>query len=272
MKILLIGTGYVGTALLSSWTAPIDSFTATTTTQARLQEISEKTEGVRPMLLKLEENSDISTLLHTYDVLIITVAPSRNSSYRQTYFESSESIKKSLAKRNKPLYVLYTSSTSVYGNQEGQLVDEKSMRKPSTANSHLLCEVEDKYLSLPNQYITLCILRLGGIYGPGRTLEDRALRMSGRELPGTGEEPTNHSPLDDITRAIEYCVNRQLSGTYNLVIDEHPTRRTLYEQICKHLKVAPPKWNPSQGRSRSTNALVSNEKIKRAGFAFKHHL
>jgi nucleoside-diphosphate-sugar epimerase len=224
------------------------------------------------MLLKLKKNIDVSHLLDAYDALIITIAPRENASYKETYLESSETIKESLAKRKKSLYLLYTSSTSVYGNQEGLQVNEENMRKPSSENSHLLCEVEDNYLSLSNTFITACVLRLGGIYGPERTLEDRALKMSGRGPSGTGQEPTNHSHLEDITRAIEFCVTHNLSGIYNLVADDHPTRKDLYNQLCNNLQVPLPIWKNFQGDSLSTNALVSSEKIKKTGFEFKHRL
>jgi len=178
-------------------------------------------------------------------------------------------VKKSLEKRKKPLYLIYTSSTSVYGNQEGRTVNEDDARSPGSKSGKTLCEVENNYLSMSNKYITTCILRLGGIYGTDRTLESRALKMSGKELLGTGEEPTNHSHLEDITSAIEYCISHKLSGTYNLVSDEHPSRKALYDKLCKSLKVSPPIWKTSQNKTRTTNALVSNEKIKKAGFKFK---
>jgi nucleoside-diphosphate-sugar epimerase len=272
MNIFLIGAGYVGMALLSSWGNSADTFTATTTTPSKLNEISSQRKSTEPLLLKITKDSNISEMLNDYDVLIINIAPTDNASYKETYLETSEGIKKSLEKRKKPLYLLYTSSTSVYGNQKGRQVNEDDTRNPKSESSHLLCAVEDNYLSISNKYISTCILRLGGIYGPSRTLENRALKLSGRELPGTGLEPTNNSHLEDITAAIEYCVTNKLSGVYNLVSDEHPTRKELYDKLCEALKIAAPIWKASQENSRSTNALVSSEKIKKSGFEFKHRL
>ncbi|MFT4554459.1 MAG: nucleoside-diphosphate-sugar epimerase [Chlamydiales bacterium] len=272
MNIFLLGAGYVGMTLLSSWQNPRDLFTATTTSESKLREISTQRNSTKPLLLKIDQNSNIADQLDDFDVLIITIAPTSGTSYQETYLESSQAVKKSLEKRKKPLYLIYTSSTSVYGNQKGRTVSEDDTRNPASESSKILCEVENNYLSMPNKYITTCVLRLGGIYGPDRTLESRALKMSGKELPGTGEEPTNHSYLEDITSAIEYCISHKLSGTYNLVSDDHPSRKDLYDQLCKSLKVAPPLWKTSQNKTRTTNALVSNEKIKKAGFEFKQQL
>jgi nucleoside-diphosphate-sugar epimerase len=269
MNIFLIGAGYVGMTLLSSWQNPNDAFTATTTTESKLEEIHSQRNNVTSLLLKIDQNTSLADKLDAYDTLIITIAPTNGESYKKTYLETSKIIKSALEKRKKPLYLIYTSSTSVYGDQEGKTVSEDDQRNPSSESAKLLCEVEDNYLSISNKYITTCVLRLGGIYGPGRTLKNRALKISGKDLPGTGEEPTNHSHLEDITSAIEYCVSHKLSGSYNLVGDDHPSRKDLYDQLCTKLKLAPAIWKISQNKIRSTNALVSNKKIKKAGFEFK---
>ncbi len=269
MKILLIGTGYVGMALLSSWKEPNDTFTATTTTALKLDKILSQRKKTTPLLLKITPDSSLVNQLNNYDTLIVTIAPKNGDSYQETYLETSKIIKESLKERNKPLYLIYTSSTSVYGNQKGRTVDEKHKCNPSSQSGIILCKTEENYSSISNSNITTCILRLGGIYGYHRTLENRALKMSGKKLSGTGKEPTNHSHLEDITDAIEYCINHKLHGTYNLVNDEHPSRKNLYNKICEKLNISPPIWDISQNTSRSTNALVSNEKIKNAGFEFK---
>lgn len=269
MNILLLGAGYVGMALLSSWKNPNDSFAATTTRESKLKEILNQKNSVNPLILKINQHSNISEILEEYDALIVTLAPIKGSTYKETYLDASKAIKASLEERKKTLYILYTSSTSVYGDQEGRYVDEDDTRNPGSENTKLLCEVENNYLSMSNKYLTTCVLRLGGIYGPRRTLESRAIKMSGRELPGSGEEPTNHSHLEDITNAIEYCFSHKLSGLYNLVSDDHPSRKELYERVCENLHIDPPIWQTPQTKAQITNALVSNKKIKKAGYIFK---
>ncbi|SCA58559.1 Uncharacterized protein AB751O23_AE_00310 [Chlamydiales bacterium SCGC AB-751-O23] len=272
MNIFLLGTGYVGMKLLSSWKNPNTKFTATTTTDLKLKEIKSQKSTSIPLLLKIDKHSNISQNLNEIDILIITTAPKNNTSYEETYFETSESIKNSIYKRNKPLYLLYTSSTSVYGNKQERIVNEDDLRNPCSKTSQILCKTEDNYESLSNEYITICILRLGGIYGPNRTLESRARKMSEKEFSSTGNEPTNHIHLDDITNAIEYCVSHKLSGTYNLVNDDHPTRKNLYNKLCKTLELMPPRWKNSQNSGEVTNAVISNKKIKKAGFKLKNPL
>ncbi len=268
MKILLIGTGYVGKAILASWENEKDSFTATTTTESKIDAIQSEKCVEKALLLNVNKNTNLSPILETCDVLIVTVAPAKNANYKETYLETALAIKRGLAGRKKAIYIVYTSSTSVYGNHQGALVDEESNRASTLENGKILSQTEDVYLSLSSPLVGVCILRLGGINGPMRTLESRTLKMSKKQLEGSGKEVTNHIHLEDIPRAIEFCVIKSLKGIYNLVNDDHPTREELYRKISSLLKVPPPIWKLNRCLTPKTNAKVSNLKIKGAGFTF----
>jgi NAD dependent epimerase/dehydratase family enzyme len=103
-----------------------------------------------------------------------------------------------------------------------------------------------------------------------RTLDKRARKMSNKNLSGLGTEVTNHIHLEDITHAIQFCVNNRLKGIYNLVGDDHPSRQMLYEQISSELKIPPPVWGGNLDSIGRNNAIVSNEKIKARGYIFKY--
>ncbi|QVL55534.1 MAG: NAD-dependent epimerase/dehydratase family protein [Simkaniaceae bacterium] len=270
MRILLIGSGYVGMALLVSWTEEEDYFVATTTTEAKLQEIQEQPNVDKAYLIKITETTNLKFAFDECDAAIVTIAPTNDSNYKETYLDGAIAISKALKGRTNPLFLLYTSSTSVYGNHSGVVVDEISVRKPLSKNGEILSEVEDIFFSCHSSNIEVCILRLGGIYGPMRTLDKRARKMSNKNLSGLGTEVTNHIHLEDITHAIQFCVNNRLKGIYNLVGDDHPSRQMLYEQISLELKIPPPVWGGNLDSIGRNNAIVSNEKIKACGYIFKY--
>jgi nucleoside-diphosphate-sugar epimerase len=270
VRIFLIGTGYVGMTLLSSWKNLGDSFFATTTSESKVEEIRSKRVVENPILLKINKNTDLTPDLELCDVLVITIAPKEGDGYRETYLDTALCLSRALKRRTKPLFLLYTSSTSVYGNHGGGVVDETSDRNPLSESGKTLSEVEDVFLSCANPKIEVCILRLGGIYGPLRTHEQRARKISPKKMNGSGQEPTNHIHLEDITSAIEFCVINRLSGVYNLVNDDHPNRELFYNDICAQIEIHPPAWPLSRSPSLATNAFVSNEKIKKIGFCFKY--
>jgi nucleoside-diphosphate-sugar epimerase len=268
MRILLIGTGYVGENILSSWERENDSFTAITTTESKLKKINSYKSTQEALLLKINQDSDLSELIEDFDALIITIAPTKKASFEETYLETSQVITNAIKERKKPLYLLYTSSTSVYGDQEGKITDERALRKPASENAKILCEAEDRYLSASSKYNDVCVLRLGGIYGPNRTLDSRALKMSKKEFPGNGNEFTNNIHLNDITKAIEYCLSKKITGTFNLVNNAHPPRKDLYDYLCDQLEVSPPIWKDS---TEGSNAFVSNSNIKDEGFILQNN-
>jgi hypothetical protein len=90
-------------------------------------------------------------------------------------------------------------------------------------------------------------------------METRALKLTGKQIQGSGKEYTNHIHLEDIVRALEFCLERHLKGLYHLVNDSHPSKKELYGEG--------PIWS---SKSSSLGYRVSNQKIKEAGFVFSH--
>lgn len=255
--------------LLSSWKSPNDSFVATTMTKSKLEEISKKKVVARSIYLEIKKKTDLKILLKDFDAVLITVAPKQGAGYKETYLDTALSITLALKELNKNFFVLYTSSTSVYGDHKGKVIEETSDRIPLSEGSKVLSKVEDIFSSLASPQIEVCVIRLGGIYGPLRTLEQRARKISEKKMSGSGEEPMNYIHLEDIVNAIEFCLINRLSGIYNLVNNDHPKRKAFYNDICEQMNINPPIWVYQSNSLHNTNAICSNEKIKKAGYFFK---
>ncbi len=261
MRLFVLGAGYVGTALIQNWTNKADRFWASTTTPNKLTFLKERTEQA----FLVTEAGAIDALINECDGMVVCVAPGFQKSYEETYLKTAQSLLKSVEKLKKEFYLLYTSSTSVYGDHQGEWVDETSPRRPQTENASILCQTEDLYLSCQNPFVKVCVVRLGGIFGPGRTLEDRARAFSGKQLAGSGDSPTNHSALSEITKGIEICFQKRLAGVYNLVNSDHRTRKQLYQELCDQLNIAPPTWDRTKKSDHNSNCKVSNQKAMSAG-------
>lgn len=262
-KILLIGAGYVGMRLLDAW--PEAHFITTATTRekrALLQNMAQVEKAIFP--------DEIGEVLEACCGAVVCVAPKEGAGYEETYLGTAKRIHIALENRAKPFYLLYISSTSVYGKQEIPAIDESTPPAPSSPEGTILLKTEEEILGCADTRIKACILRPGGIYGSGRTLAERARRLSGREIPGAGDKPTNHSHVDDIVEAIKFCFLHQLEGIYNIVCDAHPTRKELYNALCANQGIPSPFWNPALPSLHGSNSSVSSEKIKNAGFRFSH--
>ena len=265
MKILVMGAGYVGMALLTFLQDLDHEVYLTTTEENRVEALKPYGKGV--LLLRSNHDQELWDLMDLCDAMIVLIAPKNSQNYQTTYLNTAQRISLGLTNRKRPFSLLYTSSTSVYEEASSDLVTEDTSVNPPSENGKILLETERCYL---NSKASTCILRLGGIYGPKRALEERAKRFSGKEMTGTGNEATNHIHLEDIVRGILFCLEYSLTGTYNLVNDDHPKRKKLYCDLCHLTNLPLPIWNPDICISTKGGYIVSNTKIKEAGFVFRH--
>lgn len=256
MQGMIIGAGYVGRAFLADW----PNLIATTTNPDNIKELKQLSPHVE--VVNGSEKEKLKMLVEKCDFAVVCVAPKDRTKYAETYLETAKTLSEILSERTTPFYLLYTSSTSVYGNHEGADVDESSPCKADSNNGKILIATEECYLNIPN--IDVCILRLGGIYGPGRDLNSRAARFSGKTLNGR-DIPTNSSSLSMITSGIRWCVEQRLKGIYNLVESKHPTRGEMYGKLLEKLNMPKPSWE----HPHSGGACITNKKIIDSGFIIK---
>lgn len=270
MFFYVLGTGYLGKALLIEGLGPEYHFLASTTSPEKIPDLTPLAKKV--FLLKSSDVCFLKNIIEDSDAMGIFIAPHKGTTYEETYLNTAKIISTILEKRTRPFYLIYTSSTAVYKEAQELIVTENTTVNPKDPKAKILLETENTYLHIKNTNITTCILRLGGIYGPDRTLETRAKNLSGKDLPGNGLEPTNHIHLEDITRAISFCTQKRLKGIFNLVNDNHVSRKELYSNLCKSLHIEPPNWSedlPTES-GHGCAKIVSNQKIKNIGFTFKH--
>ncbi len=259
MKLLIMGAGYVGMALLNHLQTSKHEVYVTTTQSDRVDEL--KLYAKEVILLNPQEDKVLNEAINRCDGMIVLIAPQNKQTYEETYLKMAKKIDLALKGRKSPFYLLYTGSTSVYEGINSEWVTEDLALEPGTENGKILLETEKVLLSSGST----CVLRLGGIFGPGREIGRRVAYFSGKELPGTGEEPTNHIHLNDIVAGIAFCLEHRLTGIYNLVNSDHPTRDELYSNLCRSMSLPCPVWNPSLSGVKK-GYKVSNHKIMEAGF------
>jgi len=268
MNMTIIGCGYVGFAVAKLWNQKMTFLvTATTTTPERL--ITLQTVAQRSLLLKTNDAEGLKSVVKNQDVVLLSIGSKTGSTYEETYLETAKTLVPVLQKSGVK-QLLYTSSCSVYGDQNGRLVDEDTPIFPTSHNSQILAETEQLLLSVSNDNLKVCILRLGGIYGLGRELVKIYGRIAGTTRPGTGEEPANWIHLDDIVAGIEFARKHHLQGIYNLVDDAYLSNREIIDKVCETHNLEKVRWDASQPSVRAYNARISNQKIKGAGYKLVH--
>jgi len=118
--------------------------------------------------------------------------------------------------------VVYLSTVGVYGDCGGAFVDEDTPAKPASARSRERLAAEAEWQALgARRGIAVAILRLAGIYGPGRSALTQLKRGDARRIVKPGQV-FNRIHVGDIAQAIDAAFARRGSGIFN-VADDRPT-------------------------------------------------
>ncbi|MEG4116916.1 NAD-dependent epimerase/dehydratase family protein [Microcoleus sp. N9_B4] len=268
MKVAIVGCGYVGTATAKHLRGKSDcTVTATTTTATRVVEL----EGIaqRVAVLKGNDKEAMTAVLQEQDAVMLCVGAPNSDTYQESYLDTATTLVSVLQQIPTVKQVIYTGTYSVYGDRQGELVNEESPVAPANPNGEILAETERILLAASNPNLHVCILRLGGIYGPGRELVKIFGRWAGSTRPGRGEDATNWVHRDDVVGGLTFALENRLQGIYNLVGDVSLSSGELLDRIFEANNLPKVSWDGSPS-VRPYNARVSNLKIKAAGYQFIH--
>lgn len=168
----------------------------------------------------------IESSLFSADTLIITLPGSREAEKALRTFSDIRYLVDQ-AREAGSRHIIFTSSTSVYGDATG-ILTESSPVSAGTAGGAVMAETE-RWL-LMQKDICIDIIRLAGLTGPGR---HPARRLSGRKNLGQGEHSVNLVHQDDVITAIRLLIHSRGPGRlYNLCSPHHPSRREFYTRVC----------------------------------------
>ncbi len=266
-KRVILGCGYIGKALLEFWHHDKKNLIATTTS-------AERQRGLEPfagevVVVEGDDRAALRKLLSRAKQVIVCVAPKMGDSYANVYLNTAKALCDVLKEGTSVEQLVYTSSVSVYGEQGGGWVTEDDTVKPIGINGEILCETETVYLNVftPNN-IAATVLRLGGIYGPGREHESRTRKMAGKIFSGSGDQYSNWIHQEDAVRAIDWVLKRRLGGIYNLCSEDHPTRKALYDQITAPLQLPSVQWDVSQEGSHSATRRFQAKSLRGQASSF----
>jgi nucleoside-diphosphate-sugar epimerase len=272
-NIAILGCGYVGSALADYWEDWGHCVTGTTTSRARVTSLSAAISNV--VLMKGDDVTAVQSLLQGQDTLVVSVAPTgfqeaEEATYKATYLATAKNLVEVLNQTPNLTQIVYLSSCSVYGDRQGDWVDETSSVSPLERKSQVLYESEKIILQAANKRQKVCVLRLGGIYGPGRELVRMFGDLAGMTMPGKGDRFINWVHRDDIIGAIDFIRLNELGGIYNLVDDSQLTVKEQVKLVCSHYNLPPVNWDSSKLSTQRKSLQVSNEKLKTAGYELIH--
>lgn len=166
----------------------------------------------------------------------------------------------------------YFSTVGVYGDFGGAWIDETAETRPINRRSKQRVEVEEQWQAYARERgVPLLVLRLAGIYGPGRSAFDKLRDGTARRIVKPGQV-FNRIHVEDIGRVTALAAGRRLGGVFNLADDEPAPPQDLVTHAAGLMGVPPPPETAFEDAQMtemarsfySDNKRVANTAIKRA--------
>jgi nucleoside-diphosphate-sugar epimerase len=251
-RLLVIGAGYLGEEILRVF-------------QSEGWEVSGASlSGGDGMLACDVSDVDSVAALPDADVVVHCAASGRGGedAYRRVYLEGC----RNLVRRFPEGKLVFTSSSSVYGQTDGELVTENSYAEPDRETGRILREAEGVVLDSGG-----VVARLAGIYGPGRSVLLRKFLSGEAVIEEDGRRFINQIHRDDAARAIFHLVNLQpfpAGEVFNVADSVTMSQLEVYRGLANIFgRDLPPSGPRDLDRKRGwTHKRVCNAKLRASGW------
>lgn len=265
MKVLILGAGDLGTEVGLRFIAAGHDVTA----WRRRTELLPGSFTAQRVDLG-DADSPLPTIDADTAIVVFTPAASERSeeAYRRTYLSAATRVLAALERDHVcATRFLLVSSTAVYGDASGDWVDERTPLSPGTATAKVLAETENLVRERAQAPL---ILRLSGIYGPGRD------RLITQVRNGTARAPrekvwTNRIHRDDAAAAIVHlCTGPAPSYEVYLGVDHEPADLADVQRFIATALNMPAPAAGSAPTNRASDKRVSNARLLETGFPFSY--
>ena len=224
MRVLVVGCGDLGARIAKQLTASGARFWGIR------RNLSALPEAIEPIGLDLACATSLPDMAFDYVVYSVSTDASTPEAYEQAYCKNLERFL-TLAERlsHKPKHLIFVSSSSVYGQCDGEWVNEQSPCEPQQFTGQIMLEAE---AIARKGFIPATVVRLAGLYDPKRPWLIRQVEQGA----WVAQEPHNFANRihrDDAAGLISHLLMRHAKGlalepTY-IGVDNAPVN--LYEVI-----------------------------------------
>jgi nucleoside-diphosphate-sugar epimerase len=262
--VLIAGCGFVGEAAALQFIKKGYRVVAITRSLDRADLLEQS--GLHPRVVDISDPTSVQDLAigleETPEIVVHSASSGRGGeeSYLNVYLRGMENLARSFPSSR----FIFTSSTSVYAQTDGNWVQEDSPTIPDRSTGKILLAAEQSCLNAGG-----VVLRLAGIYGPGRSIYLKKFLEGTAILEGGGLRWINQIHRDDAAGAI-VTLSEEIhsAGIYNVVDNMPCQQRELYGWLAEATnKPLPPAGPIDYNRKRGwTSKRVSNKKLRRTGW------
>jgi len=275
MHALVIGCGYLGRRVAAIWRLRGDRVSALTRSPENAAAL--QAEGIDPIVGDVLDPASLRNL-PSADAVLYAVGFDKTASAtkREVYVTGLENVLREIGPRVGRL--VYISSTSVYGQDAGEWIDETSICTPSTEDGRICLAAEQMIWRFfpsnseaaepvpsprSDRACGANVLRFSGIYGPGRLLRRIESVRGGEVIRANPEGFLNLIHVDDGARIVTELAERGRSGATYLVTDDQPIRRREYYTLLARSVGAPaPVFQDDREEAHRLNKRCSNARVR----------
>ncbi len=265
MRVLIVGCGYVGLPLGKELVRLGHDVFGLRRSVLAADEM--RTAGIQPLLADVTQPDSLAKLPRDFDWVVNCTASGGGGAedYRKIYLEGNRNLVAWLAGAPLKKFV-YTSSTSVYGQNDGSIVTENSPAEPEAATSKVLIETEQLLLAATKNNFPAIVLRVAGIYGPARGHSFKQFLRGEARIEGDGARWLNMIHRDDLIGVISAALAGGKPGEIYNVVDNQPVnQRSFFAWLAAELQAPMPATIASESegwrRRGITNKRISNAKL-----------
>lgn len=228
---------------------------------------------LHPVAADLAEPATLRALPDGVDTLVYAAAADGfdEAAYRRAYVDGLANVLAALRARTAPLArVAYCSSTAVYAQDDGAWVDETSPAEPRGFSGRRLLDGERLALASGARPI---VVRLAGIYGPGRTRLIDQVRAGTATCTEGAPTWTNRIHRDDCAGVLAHLLALPAPDPLWIGVDHEPAPLcTVLDWLAARLGAPPPRRVPAgeaTGRRERSNKRCRNARLAASGYGFR---
>jgi len=262
---LIFGCGYLGRRVARLWREQGDDVTVATRSAAKAEAL--RSEGYAAVTADV---CDPTTLvdLPPAETVLFAVGYDRNAAtgtIGEVYAGGMQNVLKALTAASIAPLIVYISSTGVYGDADGDWVDESTVCKPLREGGAASLAAEQAIANHPLGKRAV-VLRLAGIYGPGRVPRADAIRR-GEPIDAPASGYLNLIHVDDAAAVVLEVERRAGDGrialprTYNVADGRPGLRREYYGELARLLGGPPPKFVEAPTSSPAAARAAADKRI-----------
>jgi len=264
--LVVFGCGYVGAEV--SRQARRRGMRVTALTRNESKAATLHTEGIETVVADLATDAWHGRIEGGVEYVLNCVSSGGGGidGYRRSYVDGMSSVLDWARTRGPVSTLVYTSSTSVYSQGGGARVDESAATEAAGDRAQLLVAAEDQLRASVGACARWFVLRLAGIYGPGRHHLLNQVRAG--MVAGRNDHRLNLIHRDDICAAVWAALDAPpevANRTFNVADDGAATKAEITAWLAGRLGITPPGFidEPTNGRRAMTpDRVIVNDKLK----------